>query len=140
MQEFHFKINGHNYNVIINDISGSNATVTVNGKTYSIDLNSDIVLNSGVIPNHITEDKNDGKTDVKNEGKHRKVITSPLPGIIIEMKAGRGQSVQKGEKIAVLEAMKMENDILAPTDGIVSNVFVSKGDAVLEGAKIAEIE
>ena len=51
-----------------------------------------------------------------------------------------GDKVQRGQKVAVVEAMKMENDILASKDGTVTAIHVSKGDSVLEGASIISIE
>ncbi len=68
-----------------------------------------------------------------------KAVTAPLPGVIIHLLVAAGQTVQRGDKIAVLEAMKMENDILAPVDGKVLSLSVRQGDPVLEGAIIATI-
>ena len=50
-----------------------------------------------------------------------------------------GQAVKAGQKVAVLEAMKMENEISAPKDGTVTAIHVNKGDSVLEGAPIVSI-
>ena len=50
-----------------------------------------------------------------------------------------GEAVKRGQKLAVLEAMKMENEIQSPVDGTVSALFVKRGDSVLEGAKVASI-
>jgi biotin carboxyl carrier protein len=66
-------------------------------------------------------------------------INSPLPGVIIEVSVKEGQAIKAGQKVAVLEAMKMENDILAEKDGTVTAIHVHKGDSVLEGAKIVTI-
>ena len=68
-----------------------------------------------------------------------KAVTSPLPGVIIEVSVKEGQAVKAGQKVAVIEAMKMENEIQAETDGTVTAVLVSKGDSVLEGAEIVKI-
>ena len=68
-----------------------------------------------------------------------KTITSPLPGVIIEVSVKEGQAVKKGQKIAVLEAMKMENEILAEFDGTVTEIFIKKGDSVLEGANVVTL-
>ena len=55
------------------------------------------------------------------------------------MSVKEGQAVKSGQKVAVLEAMKMENDIVAEKDGTVTAIHVHKGDSVLEGAKIVTI-
>ena len=64
---------------------------------------------------------------------------APMPGVIIEVSVREGQAVKRGEKVAVLEAMKMENDLLAESDGTVTRVFVNKGDSVADGARIVTI-
>lgn len=57
-------------------------------------------------------------------------VLSPMPGNIWDIKVSEGQSVKAGQTLIVLEAMKMENDIVAPVDGIVSSINVKKGDIV----------
>ena len=64
---------------------------------------------------------------------------SPLPGVIISIDVKEGQAVKKGQKVAVLEAMKMENEIAAPADGVVTSIRVSKGDSLQEGDEIMKI-
>lgn len=64
-------------------------------------------------------------------------IESPMPGVIVDVKANVGDSVKNGTVIAVLEAMKMENDIVAATEGVITSINVSKGASVNTGALIA---
>ncbi len=66
-------------------------------------------------------------------------VTAPLPGVIVDMKVKVGDSVKAGQTVAVLEAMKMENEIEAPVGGTVTAVNAAKGDSVLEGAAIVTI-
>lgn len=60
-------------------------------------------------------------------------ITSPMPGSIVSVAVKPGQSVKKGDVVLVLEAMKMENEIMAPHDAAVTAVLVNKGDNVNSG-------
>lgn len=60
-------------------------------------------------------------------------VNSPLPGTILKVKAKQGQPVKQGEVLCVLEAMKMENDIVAPQDGTVASVSVNEGATVGSG-------
>ena len=60
-------------------------------------------------------------------------INAPMPGTILNVKVTAGQSVKKGDLLCVLEAMKMENDILAPRDGVVGTVCTSKNATVSTG-------
>ncbi|MBO7069957.1 MAG: acetyl-CoA carboxylase biotin carboxyl carrier protein subunit, partial [Bacteroidales bacterium] len=71
-------------------------------------------------------------------GAQEKVV-SPLPGVIIEVSVKEGQAVKAGQKVAVLEAMKMENEISAPKDGTITAIHVHKGDSILEGAPIVSL-
>ena len=64
-------------------------------------------------------------------------ITAPMPGKVVKVNASVGQAVKKGEAVLVLEAMKMENDIVAPQDGTIASINVSNGDAVESGAVLA---
>ncbi len=67
-------------------------------------------------------------------------VTAPLPGIIIDLKVLPCDLVTKGQELAVLEAMKMENSILAPRSGMVKSIAVSPGDSVSEGTVLLVIE
>lgn len=66
-------------------------------------------------------------------------VTCPMPGTIIRLLCRMGDRVHKGQGLAVLEAMKMENEIVAPKDGFVKECFVSEGSTVLGGAILFEI-
>lgn len=66
-------------------------------------------------------------------------VKAPMPGNILDVKVSVGDSVTKGQVMVVLEAMKMENDIVAPVDGKISSVAVKKGDTVNSDDVIATI-
>ncbi len=60
-------------------------------------------------------------------------VKAPMPGTILDVKVAAGASVKAGDVLVILEAMKMENEIVAPQDGTVSSINVNKGDAVNSG-------
>ena len=66
-------------------------------------------------------------------------MTAPMPGKILEVKVADGQTVEAGELLLVMEAMKMEHRIVAPTDGVVAKVNFSTGDQVQQGDVLVEM-
>lgn len=66
-------------------------------------------------------------------------VNSPMPGKILALKAAVGQSVKKGDVILVLEAMKMENEIVSPEAGVVASINVAMGDMVEAGVLLATL-
>ena len=66
-------------------------------------------------------------------------IASPMPGIILSVNVAAGDTVQKGQVLMILEAMKMENEIMCPCDGKVVSVSVTKGAAVESGTLLCVI-
>lgn len=66
-------------------------------------------------------------------------VTSPMPGKILAVKASVGQAVKKGEVVLILEAMKMENEVVAPEDGTIASINVAVGSAVEAGDTLATL-
>ena len=66
-------------------------------------------------------------------------ITAPMPGTILKVNVANGQAVKKGDVLMVLEAMKMENEIMAPADGTVSSVNVNAGASVEAGSVLCTL-
>ncbi len=66
-------------------------------------------------------------------------VAAPMPGNINAVKVTSGQTVKKGDVLIILEAMKMENEIVAPKDGKIGQIFVQKGAAVDTGAPLIEV-
>ena len=142
MIEYKFKINGNEYNVAINSVEGRNASVTVNGTSYNVELED---APAQVAPAAPVQPAPQEPAAVPVQAQSPKPVgagkpvTSPLPGVIIAVKVNAGDVVKAGQVVAILEAMKMENEIQAEHDGIITSVNVAKGDSVLEGATIVTI-
>ena len=66
-------------------------------------------------------------------------VSAPMPGTILDVRVSNGQAVKKGDILFILEAMKMENEIMAPCDGTIASVSVTKGAAVDSGAMLCVI-
>lgn len=146
MKEYKFKINGNDYNVAINSTNGNHADVTVNGVSYQVEMENAMPAAAPIqaapaaapvaAPQAAPVQAAAPAAKPAGEGKP---VTSPLPGVIIEVSVKEGDTVAAGQKVAVLEAMKMENEIQADRAGVVTKINVSKGDSVLEGAAIVTI-
>ncbi|MDW8336470.1 MAG: acetyl-CoA carboxylase biotin carboxylase subunit [Tepidimonas sp.] len=67
-------------------------------------------------------------------------VLSPMPGLLVDVAVQPGQRVQAGERVAVIEAMKMENILFAPADGVVAKVLASKGESLVVDQPIVEFE
>ena len=66
-------------------------------------------------------------------------VTAPMPGVILKICVSQGQAVKNGDLVAILEAMKMENEIMAPADGTVADVCVAQGASVSTGDTLCTI-
>lgn len=148
MKTYSFKINGKDYKVAIGEANGKMLTVNVNGADYEVELEGDfsatpsapVEMTKGPSsPAEMTKTAEVSPAAAKPAAGAGKTVKSPLPGIIISIDVKEGQAVKRGQKVAVIEAMKMENDILAESDGTVTAIHASKGDSVLEGADIVTI-
>jgi glutaconyl-CoA decarboxylase len=67
------------------------------------------------------------------------LLTAPMPGTILDIKVTEGQTVKAGELILILEAMKMENEIVSPKDGVVNKIHTSKSSTVSTGEPLVTI-
>ncbi len=67
-------------------------------------------------------------------------LNSPMPGNILDIKVKAGDQVTKGQVLLILEAMKMENEIMAPRDAVIAGVHVNKGDSVDSGKLLISLQ
>ena len=132
MKEYKLKINGNDYNVVINDVQESVASIEVNGSNYKVEFEKPIVK-----PTAIKVVKTATAAPAPTAGGT--TVSSPLPGVILEVCVKEGDTVKNGQKIMVLEAMKMENVVEATADGVIKSIKVNKGDSVMEGTPLAII-
>ncbi len=143
MKAYKYKINGKDYEVVISGLNGNIADVTVNGTPYKVEMEDApaqaVPAAAPVAAAAPAAAPAPAPAPAAKPAGAGKAVISPLPGVIVEVSVKEGQSVNAGDKVAVIEAMKMENDIVADTAGTVTAIHISKGDSVLEGAKIVTI-
>ena len=158
MAEYRYRINGHTYNIEIGAENGGTIEVVVNGKVYTVER-QEISTTADMAPKSIPVQKsaalhkgtarpastpNVQATPVQATAPsaldaNTAAVTAPLPGTIISIKVKPGDKVTANQTVAVLEAMKMENEIEAGYAGTVSEVKVAERDTVLEGAVLITI-
>lgn len=138
MTQYKYKINGKEYEVTINSLSENHADVIVNGTSYDVEMIMEEKSVETVSSRPVRQVSQHSEEAVPAHVD--KSLKSPLPGTILAIKVKVGDTVNEGQTIAILEAMKMENEILAEHDGIVTAINVEKGDNVPEGAVIVSIK
>ncbi len=137
MKKFNFKIRGNEYGVHIKSIEDNIAHIEVNGTSYDVEIERENkptktpTLVRKVIP---SKEEN----IVKKESGSTTPIKAPLPGKITQIKVKTGDIVKKGDVLLMMEAMKMENEVLASKDGVIETIKVNIGDTVLEGDVLIE--
>ena len=107
--------------------------VTVNGTAYEIELEE----LTGAAPAPAAAAPAPAPAAAPAGGEQ---VTSPMPGTILDVKVSQGASVKKGDVLMILEAMKMENEIMCPRDGTVASVNASKGATVESGTLLCVIQ
>lgn len=142
MKDYKYKINGTVYKVTVGDIEKNVAQIMVNGTPYKVEFEEQVVPavakpKPTAAPRTETGSKIIAKPSVAGGSSS---IKAPLPGVILDIKVKVGDTIKNGDTVAILEAMKMENNIHSDKDGVVKSIEVNKGDSVLEGATLLTIE
>ena len=140
MKEYKFKIGGKEYNVTVNPKEGKFFDVTVNGATYEVEAeNAPAAAPAPVAAAPVQAAPAAAAAPAPKAAGAGEVLPSPLPGVIIEVSVKEGQQVKQGQKVVIIEAMKMENEIPAPKDGTITEIHVHKGDSLQEGDPVVTI-
>ncbi len=140
MKTFKFMIRGNEYEVEILNLENGVAQIEVNGTKYNVELEKTpqktktpvLVRKPVVVP--------PGASKIKKQQNGTYKIKAPLPGNIMQVFVKEGDSISKGDKLLVYEAMKMENTIRSEKSGTVKSLKVKPGDAVLQDDILLEIE
>ena len=139
MKQFKYTINGNIYNVTVNNVEDNFAEVEVNGTPYKVQMDKPAKKQMVTLKRPAQAPTTpSGEPVVARHAAPSSAgaVKTPLPGVILSIDCKVGDVVKKKKKVAVLEAMKMENNINADREGKVIEIKVSKGDSVLEGADI----
>ncbi|MCR5587002.1 MAG: biotin/lipoyl-binding protein [Lachnospiraceae bacterium] len=123
-----------------------NYTITVNGNVYDVTVEEGSTGGQAVAPVAAAPKAAPKAAAPKaaapkasSGGAGSVKVNSPMPGKILSVKVNVGDSVSKGDVIMILEAMKMENEIVAPADGTIASIDAATGDSVESGAVLATL-
>ncbi len=141
MKKFKFLINGHKYEVNVEELEKNTAEVVVNGTHFTVEVEPEKKKTVEVMSPTIKRGAKKSAAPVAAPQKATsQVLKSELPGSIVNVMVKEGQQVKRGDVLLVIESMKMENNIMADADGTVKSVFVQAGQSVMQGDRLVEME
>ena len=126
MKMFRVIVNGNEYEVGIEELQGSNTPRQTEARSTPAPRPDKPKVAQKAEPAKPVTNNENGQT-----------IVSPMPGTILRLEVSIGDTITKGDTLMILEAMKMENEILAPSDGVVKQLNVSQGSSVNSGDILA---
>ncbi|CUS90713.1 Biotin-requiring enzyme, partial [Candidatus Kryptonium thompsonii] len=146
--EFEVEVGGQKHRVKVLNISNDQIVFSIDHKiftfNFSIDGDLTILTNSFGDYHCKVSTKYQSLIDSyrstsSGEAKKEKILKSPMPGLVTKIFVKPGSQIKIGDKLLILEAMKMENEIRSDLEGIVEDVLVSEGSAVEKGASLLKI-
>lgn len=135
MKKFKFVIDGHKYEVSVNEIENNVAELEVNGTPFTVEIEKEEKVTTRPVAKPAATTSAPAAAPATGSVKF---IASPLPGSIVRILVEAGQSVKKGDVLLTMESMKMENNISAEADGVVKSILVTPGQNVMQDDKLIE--
>ncbi|HNP24779.1 MAG TPA: acetyl-CoA carboxylase biotin carboxyl carrier protein subunit [Panacibacter sp.] len=117
-----------NATIVDANIAEKMVTVEVDGESYTVNIKDEL--------DQMLEKMGFGASSTR----HVKEIKAPMPGLVLQVSVKEGQEVKEGERILILEAMKMENSITLHTNATIKKIRVINGQAVEKGQVLVELE
>lgn len=142
-------INGKNYHYEIIELGENDFVLRIDNRFYEISADKvdaeqySLFINGKVIDAVVRtglQERASSLIEQSSEIKHKMEVKAPMPGMILKIKKNPGDTVQKGDSIIILEAMKMENDIKTPYSGLIKEINVKENNPVEKGAVLFSIE
>lgn len=110
------------------DITGKKLKLEVDGESFELDVKDEL------------DQRLDSMGFSTASTKHVKEIKAPMPGLVLSISVSEGQAVKEGDRILILEAMKMENSIMIQNDAVIKRIAVTAGQPVDKGQVLVELE
>jgi len=137
----------HHYEVI--ELGRNDYVLRIDNRTYEISAQKNgadeysLFINGNAIDAVVRtglQERASSLIEQSPEFKHKMEVKAPMPGMILKIKKREGETVEKGDSIIILEAMKMENDIKSPFSGVIKEIKVSENNPVDKGAILFSME
>ena len=139
MKNFKFKIKGNNYNVKILSHEGNEIQLEVNGTSYSAKMKEEI--KKAKTPTLVRSASKRPAEPLKiNPSSSKTKIVAPIPGVVLSIDVKVGDTIKVGDRLLLLEAMKMENNIVSEKAGTITAVNITVGQQVLQNEIMIELE
>jgi len=135
VKKYNVKVNGKSYEVEVEEIASNTTTSNINSKDNTKESHSNSLQQPTKTEQTSNRSKpiNEPNSEVTKNNASQSSIDAPMSGLVIDVKVKKGDRVNTGDKLLILEAMKMENDIVSDINGIVDEVHCKKGDNVETG-------
>ena len=144
MRKYDLTINNNSYEVVVKKVTETEALVEVNGQEHIVSINQ---IESLILPETVPQAAPEKKAGLKQPPSAAPVsaasadaIIAPMPGQIKAILVREGDQVKAGQKLLIMEAMKLENKLPAPRDGRVKHILVRDGDIVSQGQELLTIK
>jgi biotin carboxyl carrier protein len=125
---YHIIFKNRSVNVIVHSVENKKLRVEIDAEHFDIEIKDELDLELDQL----------GFSAVST--RHIKEIKAPMPGLVLEIAVTEGQEVKEGDKILILEAMKMENSIMISADATIKNILIKPGQAVDKGQVLVELD
>lgn len=140
MNKFKITIDGHDYDVSVNVTDHNKANVEVNGIAYDVSYEAKNTVTPPVTRKASTPGTPQVHVTPPAAASSINSVKAPLPGTIMTINVKVGDNVKRGDTLIVMEAMKMENNIMANKDGQVKAIHVSPGQTVSQDDKLIDLQ
>lgn len=138
MRKFNVTVNGKSYAVEVEEVSSGAFTYTPQ-PVQPVQQAQEPQSAQQTAPAQVPVQEAPKSLKTSTEEVAGELISAPMPGTILDVKVSEGQTVKAGDLLLILEAMKMENEIVSPKDGIISRVHTAKGTSVSTGEPLVTI-
>ncbi|MDP8203700.1 MAG: biotin/lipoyl-containing protein [Candidatus Tenebribacter mawsonii] len=140
MKTYKMSINGEKYDARIKKYKSDQVIVEINGIDYEINLEHAERRKKEIVRSEKTQPvlevvKTSSKPVVTTAGS----VLAPIPGLVLRILVNEGDSVNAGDPVLILEAMKMESEIASTTSGIIKKISAKEGASVQEGEVLIEV-